>query len=511
MATITQQAIVLDSQNQVRNADRLAREWAIAHAGVYQGQARRELGGSEPFREWRRDNLTIRISKPSSPMVKQGQIISVRYEPSGNSEPYVCYLMTYTSADSERPVGRFVSIAVVPDALSNGELPWDEKAGPEGLEAIIAEVNADRSRPAVSGDGRLAVSAIDDLFAHHDTAIVLTEDGQQDDELGELADIHSDWAARVGITAAEQLRIGRELPDHQLAAWLRAKIAVFSRYDDAGGSRLRMTDTDWQLATAFLDEERTRSVSDVASRNSLALLEILEATCDHPPAASPPADVADQPADSEPVPSDTGASQQRVYILEDQLDEANALIAELRERLAQYESYEPEDDAGADEDEDLSPESVLDGNRYDAVVRAVTEPARFPRLRFLNNWEKALADYGKPRPSGTEIVSALDAINKLAQAWHNTPGGSIGPWDNYFNGLTGWTHANGESAFTMSRYGDKRSFSDQEHGRLVTIERHLTYRGSSGGLQIYFDKDDATDTFIVGYIGEHLPYATNRS
>jgi hypothetical protein len=30
-------------------------------------------------------------------------------------------------------------------------------------------------------------------------------------------------------------------------------------------------------------------------------------------------------------------------------------------------------------------------------------------------------------------------------------------------------------------------------------------------LQIFFDRDDITDTFIVGYIGEHLPYATARS
>ena len=146
------------------------------------------------------------------------------------------------------------------------------------------------------------------------------------------------------------------------------------------------------------------------------------------------------------------------------------------------------------------------------MLTAIADPARFPRLRFLTNCAKPLADFGKRRPNGGEIVAALDAINTLAQTWFDTPGGSIGNWDNYFTHLKpGWTHANGESSFTMSRYGAKRSFSDQDQRRQVTIERHLTYRGSDSGLQIYFDRDDVTESFIVGYIGEHLPYATNRS
>ncbi|MDE2788469.1 MAG: hypothetical protein OXL37_17685 [Chloroflexota bacterium] len=520
MATITQQTVILDSQNQVRNADRLAREWAIAHAGAYQGQARRELGGSLPFREWKGDALTIRIAKLSTGAYKQVQLVSVNHEPLDGAEPYAGYVVTYGAAETERPPGRLIAVTSVPDTIRSAELPWDDKAGLVGLERVITSVSADRSRQPAAGTGAPTVAAIDDLFDIHDAVIVLTEDGQREAEFREMADGYSDWASVVPINASEQIAISRELPDDQLGPWVRAKIALFSRYADANGIRLRLAETDCAEAEAGISAEREHDVGNIAGRNAIDLLKVLESasimlSISVLTDAKEVADVLVEstaapaaPSDEAPA-SDSVAAQQRIYVLEDQLQEAKGTIAELRERLAQYESYDVNNQP--DEDDDPSPESIADSNRYATVLNAVTSPGQFSRLRFLTNWDKTLPDYGKPRPSGTEIVAALDAINKLAQAWHNTPGGGIGPWDNYFNGLTGWTHANGESSFTMSRYGDKRSFSDQEQGRQVTIERHLTYRGSSGGLQIYFDKDDVTDTFIVGYIGEHLPYATNRS
>ena len=520
MAIITQQTVILDSQNQVRNADRLAREWAIAHAGAYQGQARRDLGGSLPFREWKSGGLAIRIAKLTTGAYKQVQLVSVNHEPLDGAEPYAGYVVSYAAAETERLPGRLIAVTSVPDATSSAELPWDDKAGPVGLERVIASVSADRSRRPAAANGARTVHAIDDLFDIHDTVIVLTEDGQRETELRELADSYGDWASAVAISASEQIAISRELPVDQLAPWVRAKIALFSRYADANGVRLRMMEADCAQASAGISAERERDVGNIAGRNAIDLLKVLESVSIMLSISmlTDAKEVADAlvestaapaaPADEAPA-SDSVAVQQRVYVLEDQLQEAKDTITELRERLAQYESYDASN--RPDEADDPSPESVADSSRYATVLNAVTSPGQFSRLRFLTSWDKSLPDYGKPRPSGTEIVAALDAINKLAQAWHNTPGGSIGLWDNYFNGLTGWTHANGESSFTMSRYGDKRSFSDQEHGRQVTIERHLTYRGSSGGLQIYFDRDDVTDTFIVGYIGEHLPYATARS
>lgn len=519
MTNIIQNAVVLNSQNQLRNADRLAREWAIAHAGVYQSQARKALGGSLPLREWKNDYLTIRIAKLTSGSFKQVQLVSVNYSPGVAAEPYAGYIMTYAYAETEQSGGHCISVASLPDALANSELPWDDKAGPVGLERAIAAINADHTRPAARAGDVQPIATIDDLFAVHNTAIVLTEDGHQDAEFRELADVQGDWAALVSISPAEQLAISRELPDHQLPAWVRAKIAVFSRYADADGSRLRLAGADRAQATVFIDEERDRIAEDITASNTITALKVLESVSillsismlmDAKDVAEALIESSEKAQPAKTDVSDSVAMQQRIYLLEDQLTEANDTIDALREKLAQYESYvvdDPEDD----KIEEPEPESELDINRHVTVLDAITNPEHFPRLRFLNNCEKSLSSYGKPRPNGTEIVTALDAINKLAQAWYNTPSGNIGPWDNYFIGLSGWKHADDESETTMSRFGEKRSFSDQEKGRLVEITRHLTYQGSSSGLQIYFDRDDITDTFIVGYIGEHLPYATARS
>ena len=529
MAVIRQQLINLNSQNQLRNADKLARDWAIAHAGAYQGQARKELGGSALSREWQRANLCIRISSPVSATVKQGQIVGIRYRPAADVEPYAAYLMTGAYASAQPSGGYCIAVIALPEALDASELPWDDKAGPAGLDAILQTLRADRTRAGgASGSGsRPGISAIADLFGQHDLSIVVTEDGQREQELGDLADRHQDWAAVSAITAAEQILIGRELPAHQLLDWLSAKIALFSRYADQDDSRLRLLSADGAQAAALLDAERQRIADDVANRNCLLLLEMLEGSADRQlnelaasarsaagriteEAAKPePSSAADSPS---PGPDNT-AQQQRIYVLEDQVAEANSTIAELRERLSQYENYYGGAQSDANTNASNAADDVADGaeSRTALVIESIANPERFPRLRFLNSCAKPLADFGKQRPTGPEIVAALDAINTLAQAWYNTPSGSIGNWDNYFINLMGWTHANDESEFTMSRYGDKRSFSDQDHSRKVTITRHLTYRGSNSGMQIYFDRDDVSDKFIVGYIGEHLPYATNRS
>lgn len=306
------------------------------------------------------------------------------------------------------------------------------------------------------------------------------------------------------------------MPDHQLHDWVRAKIALFSRYADAEGNRLRLAETDYTKAKSLLYEERDRVANDVAGSNTITALSVLEAVLLSIPTLTDAKDTGEALVESAEKAQSAGAdaddnvtNQQRIYLLEDQLAEANDTIGELRERLAQYESYDVDDQP--DEDDAPSPESIADSNRYSTVLNAATGPGRFSRLRFLTNAVKPLEDYGKPRPNGVEILQALDAINRLAESWHETPSRNIGSWAAHFVNLPGWKYAADESETTMGLHGEKRSFSDQEVGRQITITRHLTYKGSSGGLQIYFDQDDATDKFMVGYIGEHLSYASSRS
>ena len=520
MTVISQQSVVLDSQNKLRNADRLARDWAVAHAGIYRGQAQRSLGGSSPLREWSNDELVIRMFKLTTDPFKQVQLCSIRYEPSVGTEPYLAYILTYASPQGEQIGGYCTAVVSAPDAWRDLALPWDDTAGIVGLEKLVQALSAERSRLVKAGERSGPVTAIDGLFTVHDTAIVLTEDGQSDADLRELAEIHSDWAGLVSITTAEQLVVARELQQQQLPGWIRAKIATFSRYADSEGNRLRAMETDLERAAALLDEERDRIANETANWNCIALMRVLESVSalisapiltDATAVAEMQSEISGGLEDGEAESSDPAPAQQRIYVLEDQLSAAQATIAELEQRLEQYESYDAYDNADASDDETPALGSALDANRHETIMNAIISPDRFPRLRFLTNSEKPLAAYGKPRPNGAEIVTALDAINKLAQAWYNTPNRNIGSWENYFLELPGWKHADDESDTTMSLYGDKRSFSDQERNRHITITRHLTYQGSSGGLQIYFDRDDVTDTFVIGYIGEHLPYATGRS
>lgn len=521
MTIISQRAVVLDSQNKLRNADRMAREWALAHSGIYRCQAQRALGGSSPIREWSNEGLSIRIFKMSTGSFKQVQFCSVQYAPSPGSEPYSAYVLTYASPQGEQVGGYCTAVVSAPDQLPDLELPWDDVAGTAGLEKLVHAAGSERSRPARVDERSGPVTTVDELFTIHDTSIVLTADGQNDDDLRELAERHNDWAAVVSITTADQLVLGRELQDHQLPSWIRAKIAVFSRFADSDGQRLRGMEIGFEPAAAFLDEERDRIANEAANRNSLALMKVLESfskmLCtplttdanDTAGASLEPATDAD--LDEHQVP-DPAIAQQRIYVLEDQLSEAEQTISALREQLAQHEPHYREKQP--DEPDDTPGNSglgELDVNRALTVLNAVGDEKRFPKLRFLTNAIKLLEDYGKPRPNGAEILQALDAINQMAQVWYNTPSGNIGSWGTYFMSLPGWKYAADESDTTMGMHGEKRSFSDQEVGRLITITRHLTYTGSSGGLQIYFDVDDATDKFIIGYIGEHLPYATSRS
>ena len=103
MATIIQQAITLTSRNQLRYADRLAREWAIAHAGSHKSQAANQLGGSLPFREWQNDTLTILSALQTDyGGLKHVQIYSVTYALPGGSEPYIAYIVTHCRSMQSR-------------------------------------------------------------------------------------------------------------------------------------------------------------------------------------------------------------------------------------------------------------------------------------------------------------------------------------------------------------------------------------------------------------------------
>ena len=110
----------------------------------------------------------------------------------------------------------------------------------------------------------------------------------------------------------------------------------------------------------------------------------------------------------------------------------------------------------------------------------------------MPNTTKTLAEYSMKRPTGPEIINALTAIDQLAEKYYQSENAKIGSW-------------------TMGQYGDCRRFLDQSRNERIEVQRHMTYRGSSGSLQIYFDQDPDQPKFLVAYIGTHLPYASHPS
>ena len=214
-----------------------------------------------------------------------------------------------------------------------------------------------------------------------------------------------------------------------------------------------------------------------------------------------------EPTEEQPDPADQDKDKE-IERLNSELNDFRQQVANLQEAL-RYSGQQAPADPVEDEPEDTGATGGQRASRSDLVLEAITDPARFPRLRFLAPAQE-VASYGKARPHGEEIIAALDAINQLADQYYEKQG-KVGNWADHFQ-LPGWNYSPRDSQTTMGKHQDERTFTDHESGNRVVIDRHMTYpTGRYGGMQIYFDQDDATGKFIVAYIGSHKTAAHERS
>jgi hypothetical protein len=114
-----------------------------------------------------------------------------------------------------------------------------------------------------------------------------------------------------------------------------------------------------------------------------------------------------------------------------------------------------------------------------------------------------------PRPG--EVYDALKVIAKLAEI-DADPDRSSGPWKQFFE-RRGFKYASGESEQTMNLHGDERNFHDRRTGKRMQMERHLTLGGASreNCEQIFFERSETSDKFVIGYCGRHLPFASQTT
>jgi hypothetical protein len=191
-------------------------------------------------------------------------------------------------------------------------------------------------------------------------------------------------------------------------------------------------------------------------------------------------------------------AQFRVLELEDE-------NAQLKENLKAISAYQhPERQVVAPpQPEQPEPETVRAA--LDLAGRTFSD-----RLIIWSSAERSADKSAFARPS--EVYEALMALRELADAHFKAKkdGRPIGAWEDWFE-KKGFKYAAKESQNTLNMYGSDRDFTHKgERRRMV---RHLTLGGGDRNncLQIYFEIDEATERFLVGYCGVHLPYYGMRT
>ncbi|MBI4220410.1 MAG: hypothetical protein HY682_09725 [Chloroflexi bacterium] len=141
-------------------------------------------------------------------------------------------------------------------------------------------------------------------------------------------------------------------------------------------------------------------------------------------------------------------------------------------------------------------------------VREALDRAACDFAQSLEVWRSAEESAEKSsfsRPA--QVYQALLAINEVADTYFRSraTGKPMGPWEKAF-GERGFKYAATESQNTLNMYGEERVFVHK--GRKLQMQRHLTLGGGDrrNCLQIYFELDDGSQRFVIGYCGVHLRY-----
>ena len=124
-------------------------------------------------------------------------------------------------------------------------------------------------------------------------------------------------------------------------------------------------------------------------------------------------------------------------------------------------------------------------------------------MDVVRNWPYVRVFDRVPRDSGwisvgeaQEFYEVLTALNGCGEERAAISGLSEHDWMR----TQGLDFVGGESAATMTRYGDRRSFRDDD-GEIVEMQPHV----SVGRLRVHLCWSSVESRWLVGYFGEHLP------
>ena len=551
MTRVTQHSRLIITPGATSEAERRIQDWMADHAGKEKDLAKKTItvqGRERPH--YVKDRLTIAATTADARrFTRRCSGYSVHYLPEGaQHQSYVAYAVIIFPHETLGPGAAAITIHQPSAPWGENAPPWleertDPTASIDEIFEFVTRQDARQRRKGRTDYKEFRFRNLQEARQANTPVILITPKGDQDQKFNKLHQQYREAATIAYISETDQLTMSAEIPDDSLRQWLSAKAAlvkdcletvpdnhpiqIFQDYDPLSpvldSINEHFSHTLHNMAHRSIMETLLDTINDCNAMQTLmeeagrldpqglqaASFRVLNDT--RIEALTPPE--TEQPA-PEKDKADVQA-QQRISTLEDQLQqekERGAKLTEevqdLRSQLKGYEQYLEQETKEKDDQQPARRETAK--SREEAVMEAMTKPGRFPNLRFLNTATKALTNYGRTRPRGSEIITALDNINALAGLYIKSQNGSVGSWKEHFN-LPGWAYANSESETTMGKHLKSRTFRDQDKDRQVVVQRHLTYRGSNSGLQIFFDADGEGEPFIVAYIGEHLPYASERT
>ena len=504
MSVRTDQWHVTVPKKYLGEAGRTLREWAIAHAGTYQSQARKEIKAGANS-QWDRDGVCIVIRTLSNQLLPELQLVRASIRTEGNGDgatTYVAHAVSWTAA--MRPEEGHI-IAVGSDLTSEDERPWGEGAGLDALTKAMRTIQEKGSRPTggrtMTAHGRDALD--EQNLGEAGELVVLLPWNDEDEPCSLMSEVASEFSRHYNTVILDHgaaRAVGRSIENPEEAVkWNRASFALFQR--DIPGRPGRVT-----YMTDDPEEAKNTMRGALALRQHMEQMSATQAMCSltELTAALASNGMVRIPAGAA---ESNGTESRRVAVLEDQLEEARGEQTRLREMLNRRDN-ELEAAYSALRGEDDEPEEEEPRELRRAVESTLETGQRYPNLRFLKTATKPLGKHRQPNPTAEEILTALDSINRLAGAWRNTPNRQIGSWNRYFDNLTGWHYAVKESEQTITKHGVERHFRDEENDETLIIYRHLTYHARNSSFQIFFDLDEQHGQWIVAYMGRHLTYAT---
>jgi hypothetical protein len=192
--------------------------------------------------------------------------------------------------------------------------------------------------------------------------------------------------------------------------------------------------------------------------------------------------------------------------LQDRVQDLESELATTRENL--LATYEHKESVSAE------PHLEEEGAQHSKSFRSVLAALRradddFEEIQVWNSALDSAENSAFARPD--EVYNALQAINDLSGRYFEGSDRSIGrPIGEFFQSRN-LKYAPQESEATMNLYGEERQF--HHNGTRREMERHLTLGGGSRQdcIQIYFDPDEGTDCFAIGYCGPHLRYYSQNT